>query len=43
MKLTLATIYEKFETHIVDASGIDQMDGYTVGPTEELILQFKKM
>jgi hypothetical protein len=43
MKAILAAIYTNFRTEIVDASGIEQQDGYTVGPKEDLVLRFIKV
>ncbi len=44
MKLITAAIYTNFTTHIVNDDGIEQMDGYTCGPTSNrLFLRFEKV
>lgn len=44
IKLVIAAVYSNFRTHIVDDEGIEQMDGYTTGPTSNrLILRFEKV
>ena len=43
MKLITAAVYTNFTTHIVNDDGIEQMDGYTCGPTSNrLFLRFEK-
>ena len=42
MKLITAAIYSNFTTHIVDDTGIEQVDAYTAGPkSNRLMLRFK--
>jgi hypothetical protein len=44
MKLVIAAVYSNFRTYIVDDEGIEQMDGYTCGPTSNrLFLRFEKV
>lgn len=44
IKLVIAAVYSNFRTHIVDDEGIEQMDGYTSGPTSnKLFLRFEKV
>ena len=44
MKLYITAIYSNFSTQIVDDTGIEQADGYTVGPVgNKLILSFEKV
>ncbi|KAL8419922.1 hypothetical protein RB594_002905 [Gaeumannomyces avenae] len=43
MKLIAAAIYSNFTTHIVNDTGIEQDDGYTVGPRSgQLFIRFEK-
>lgn len=43
MKTILAAIYTKFATEVESAVGIEQMDGYTVGPKSDLVLRFVRL
>ncbi|TVY29883.1 Tryprostatin B 6-hydroxylase [Lachnellula hyalina] len=44
IKLVIAAVYSNFRTHIVNDDGIEQTDGYTVGPaSNQLILRFEKV
>lgn len=44
IKLVVAAVYTNFRTHIVDDEGIEQMDGYTCGPTSNrLFLKFESI
>jgi hypothetical protein len=44
LKMVVAGIYTNFTTTIVDDEGIEQMDGYTVGPKSgRLLVQFNKI
>ncbi|KAH6680460.1 cytochrome P450 monooxygenase-like protein [Halenospora varia] len=44
IKLVIAAIYSNFTTHIVNDDGIEQEDGYTVGPaSNQLILRFERV
>lgn len=44
IKLILAAIYTNYTTKIIDDEGIEQDDGYTVGPVgNKLILRFEKV
>jgi len=37
-------VYSNFRTHIVNDDGIEQTDGYTVGPaSNQLVLRFEKL
>lgn len=42
MKLVTAAIYTNFTTSIVDDSGIEQADGWTVGPKGKVVLGFHR-
>lgn len=43
MKLVVAAIYTNYTTRIIDDEGIEQLDGYAVGPKgDKLILQFER-
>jgi hypothetical protein len=42
--LVVAAVYSNFRTHLVDDEGIEQMDGYTVGPrSNKLFLRFERV
>lgn len=44
IKLVLAAIYTNYTTKVIDDEGIEQDDGYTVGPVgNKLILRFEKV
>lgn len=44
MKLIVAAVYSNFKTHIVSDDGIEQIDGYTAGPTSnKLYLRFERV
>ena len=44
IKLVIAAVYSNFRTHIVNDDGIEQTDGYTVGPaSNQLSLGFEKV
>lgn len=44
IKLIVAAIYSNFTTHIVDDEGMEQADGYTVGPVSgRLYLKFEEL
>lgn len=44
MKLVIAAIYSNFSTHIVDDTGIEQIEAYVSGPrANKLILEFKRV
>lgn len=44
IKLVLAAVYSNFRTFIVDDEGIEQEDGYTVGPqSNRLVLKFERV
>ena len=42
LKVTAATIYSEFETHVVDDSDMEQIDGIVAGPVgDKLLLKFR--
>ena len=42
IKAMAATIYSEFETHVVDDSGMEQIDGILAGPVgDKLLLKFR--
>lgn len=42
--MVIAAIYTNFTTSIVDDEGIEQLDGYTVGPRSgRLVLRFEEI
>ena len=42
LKVSAATIYSEFETHVVDDSGMEQIDGIVAGPVgDKLLLKFR--
>lgn len=42
--MTAAAVYTTFTTHIVNDEGIEQLDGYTVGPrSNQLLIKFEKV
>jgi len=44
IKLVIAAIYTNYTTRVIDDEGIEQDDGYTVGPVaNKLILRFEKV
>jgi hypothetical protein len=44
IKLVIAAVYSNFRTQVVNDEGIEQMDGYTCGPTSnKLILSFDRV
>lgn len=44
IKLVIAAIYTNYTTKVIDDEGIEQDDGYTVGPVgNKLILRFEKL
>ena len=44
MKMAAASIFSLFKTHIVDAEGIEQAEGFTAGPKgNKLWLQFERI
>ena len=44
MKLVIAAIYTNYTTHIVDDTGIEQIDAYVAGPrANKLILRFERV
>ncbi|KAG9245675.1 cytochrome P450 [Calycina marina] len=44
IKLVIAAVYTNYRTYIVDDNGIEQEDGYTVGPaSNKLMLRFEKL
>jgi hypothetical protein len=44
IKLVIAAVYSNFRTTVVDDEGIEQDDGYTVGPrSNKLTLKFEKV
>lgn len=44
IKLVIAAIYTNYTTKVIDDEGIEQDDGYTVGPIgNKLILRFEKV
>ena len=44
VKLVVAAVYTNYNTKIIDDEGIEQDDGYTVGPVgNKLILRFEKV
>lgn len=43
MKLILASIYTNYTTRIIDDEGIEQADGFSIGPIgNKLILQLER-
>jgi hypothetical protein len=43
IKSVVASIYTNYTTEIIDDEGMEQVDGYAVGPKgDKLILQFKR-
>ena len=43
MKLILAAIYTNYTTKIIDDEGIEQLEGWFVGPrSNKLMLQFER-
>lgn len=44
MKLIVAAVYTNFATRVVDDGGVEQGDGYTVGPRGgRLVLGFERV
>lgn len=44
MKAIAAAVYTRFETRVVDDGGVEQGDGYTVGPKGgRLVLGFERV
>ena len=44
LKMVVAAIYTNFTTTIANDEGIEQLDGYVVGPRSgRLLIQFKKV
>ena len=44
MKVVVAAIYTNYRTSVVDDEGIEQGDGYTVGPRSgRLVLRFERV
>jgi hypothetical protein len=41
--MVLAAIYSNYQTGIADASGIEQEDAYTAGPTGNVWISFTKV
>lgn len=42
MKHAVAALYTNFTSHVVDAEGIEQTDGYTASPKgNKLVLQWR--
>jgi hypothetical protein len=43
MKLVIAAIYTNYTTHIVDDTGIEQVEAFIAGPrSNQLILRFER-
>lgn len=44
IKAIVAAVYARFETRVVDDGGVEQGDGYTVGPKGgRLVLGFERV
>lgn len=41
MKYIVAALYTDFATHIVDDSGVEQVDAYTAGPRGQLVVRLE--